>query len=231
MTDNLTIIHTDAFLPLRVVVFHTLRDAILRGDLEPGERLMELHLANKLGVSRTPVREAIHMLEHEGLVVMAPRRGAQVAEMTEKDLQDVLEVRDALDALAISAAARNMTEEKITALQQAMERFERAVRQGKTREIAEADEDFHNVIYEAAGNPRLSAIVQNLKEQMYRYRFGYIKDIADYQKLTEEHRNILEGLRRQDTDYAREAMHEHLKNQVNGVRAIIRDRKRLEEEA
>ena len=79
-------LNLDAFLPLRDVVFNTLRDAILRGELKPGERLMEMHLANKLGVSGTPVREAIRMLEQEGLAVTVPRKGAQVARMTEKDL-------------------------------------------------------------------------------------------------------------------------------------------------
>ena len=77
-------------MPLRDVVFHTLRKGILRGDLKPGERLMEIKLANRLGVSRTPIREAIRMLELEGLVVNTPRRGAQVAKITEKDLRDVL---------------------------------------------------------------------------------------------------------------------------------------------
>ena len=82
-------LNLDAFLPLRDVVFNTLRDAILRGELKPGERLMEMHLANKLGVSRTPIREAIRMLEQEGLAVTVPRKGAQVARMTEKDLQEI----------------------------------------------------------------------------------------------------------------------------------------------
>lgn len=81
------------FLPLRDVVFNTLRKAILTGQLKPGERLMEVHLANQLGVSRTPIREAIRKLELEGLVIMVPRRGAEVARITEKSLRDVLEVR------------------------------------------------------------------------------------------------------------------------------------------
>ena len=80
-------------MPLRDVVFQTLRKGILRGDLKPGERLMEIQLANRLGVSRTPIREAIRMLELEGLVYNIPRRGAQVARITEQDLRDVLEVR------------------------------------------------------------------------------------------------------------------------------------------
>ena len=83
----------DEYLPLREVVFHTLRKAIIQGELQPGERLMEVTLANKLGVSRTPVREAIRMLELEGLVVMIPRKGAEVAKITVRDLKDALEVR------------------------------------------------------------------------------------------------------------------------------------------
>ena len=91
----------DEYLPLRDVVFNTLRQAILRGELKPGERLMEIQLANKLGVSRTPIREAIRKLELEGLVLMIPRKGAEVAEITEKNLRDVLEVRCALEELAV----------------------------------------------------------------------------------------------------------------------------------
>ena len=87
----------DEYLPLRDVVFNTLREAILRGELKPGERLMEIQLANKLGVSRTPIREAIRKLELEGLVLMIPRKGAEVAQITEKSLRDVLEVRRALE--------------------------------------------------------------------------------------------------------------------------------------
>ena len=100
-------------MPLREVVFQTLRRGILRGDLKPGERLMEIRLANRLGVSRTPIREAIRMLEHEGLVVNIPRRGAQVSRITEKDLRDVLEVREGLEDLAVTLACERMTEEDL----------------------------------------------------------------------------------------------------------------------
>ena len=99
------------YLPLRDVVFQTLRQAILRGELEPGERLMEIHLANRLGVSRTPIREAIRKLELEGLVVMIPRRGAIVASITEKDLKDVLEVRRTLEIMAGEMACERITPE------------------------------------------------------------------------------------------------------------------------
>ena len=112
MKDDMTMAIND-YLPLRDVVFNTLRQAILKGELEPGERLMEIQLAQKLGVSRTPIREAIRKLELEGLVVMIPRKGAEVARITEKDMKDVLEVRGALEELAVALACRHVTDEAV----------------------------------------------------------------------------------------------------------------------
>lgn len=222
MTDELTL-NMDAFLPLRDVVFHTLRDAILKGELKPGERLMEMHLAEKLGVSRTPIREAIRMLEQEGLAVTIPRKGAQVASMTEKDLEDVLEVRDALDELAVSKACEKITETGYQDLEDAMAAFEAAVKSGDVREIVQTDEKFHDVIYRATDNPKLVNIVLNLREQMYRYRYEYVKDNADYEQLVQEHARIMDGLRRHDKKYVKGVMHTHLENQMEGVREVIRE--------
>ena len=112
MTSEFSV-NMNEYLPLRDVVFNTLRQAILKGELKPGERLMEIALAERLGVSRTPIREAMRKLEQEGLVVMIPRRGAQVANITEKDLNDVLEVRIALENVAIEKACARMTEEEM----------------------------------------------------------------------------------------------------------------------
>ena len=134
------------YLPLRDVVFNTLRQAILRGELKPGERLMEIQLANKLGVSRTPIREAIRKLELEGLVLMIPRKGAEVAEITEKSLRDVLEVRRALEELAVRLACDKISEEKIQELKEAAEYFQSTLKSGDITKIAEADVKFHDVI-------------------------------------------------------------------------------------
>ena len=111
------------YLPLRDVVFNTLRRAILRGELKPGERLMEIQLANKLGVSRTPIREAIRKLELEGLVLMIPRKGAEVAEITEKNLRDVLEVRCALEELAVQLACDRIDKARMRELHAAAAHF------------------------------------------------------------------------------------------------------------
>ena len=210
-------------LPLRDNVFNALRDAILMGELKPGERLMDIHLANKLQVSRTPIREAIRMLEQEGLAVTIPRKGAQVAKMTEKDLLDVLEIRDALDELAVSDACERMTSEDFRKLEDAMQDFVEVTRTKDVRAIVEADEAFHNVIYEATGNPKLMNIIKNLKEQMYRYRYEYVKQDKDYSDLVTDHSKILDGLRRKDVSYVRSVMHEHLQNQVDSVKKVIQE--------
>ena len=109
-------VNMNEYLPLRDVVFNTLRQAILKGELEPGERLMEIQLADRLGVSRTPIREAIRKLELEGLVLMIPRKGAEVARISAKSLRDVLEVRRSLEELAIELAIERMADEDLEEL-------------------------------------------------------------------------------------------------------------------
>jgi len=143
------------YLPLRDVVFHTLRQAILRGELKPGERLMEIQLANKLGVSRTPIREAIRKLELEGLVLMIPRKGAEVADISEKSLRDVLEVRKVLEELAVKLTCDKIKSAQIEELKQAAEEFRKTLKSSDITEIAEADVRFHDVIYEATDNQKL----------------------------------------------------------------------------
>lgn len=212
----------DAFLPLRDEVFHTLRKAILTGELKPGERLMEIHLADKLGVSRTPIREAIRKLELEGLVTMIPRRGAQVAQITEKSMSDVLEVRRALDALCAELACDRITSGELDALQEACGRFEAAVHTGDLKAIAREDVAFHDIIVQATGNQRLIQLVNNLSEQMYRYRFEYIKDAGQHENLVQEHRMIYEGIVRKDREAASAAAKTHIDNQKKAIMRQIR---------
>lgn len=220
-SDNLQV-SMDEFLPLRDVVFHTLRKAILTGELKPGERLMEIHLANRLGVSRTPIREAIRKLELEGLVTMIPRRGAEVAQITEKSLKDVLEVRRALDALCAELACERISEEEKAQLKEACLEFEKATKTKDTTEIAKADVALHDIIVAATGNQRLVQLVNNLSEQMYRYRFEYIKDVSQHERLIEEHRMIYHSIMNKDSAAAAEAARLHIDNQEKSVMKQIR---------
>lgn len=221
MKDTLQI-KMDEFLPLRDVVFNTLRQAILTGELKPGERLMEIHLAERLGVSRTPIREAIRKLELEGLVTMIPRRGAEVAQITEKSMSDVLEVRRALDALCVELACDRITEEELACLEQACSDFESAVKTGEIKVIAQADVKLHDIIVQATGNARLIQLVNNLSEQMYRYRFEYIKDSSRHENLVEEHRIIYESILHKDKETASGAAKIHIDNQKKAIIQQIR---------
>lgn len=209
---NLTL-NMSEYLPLRDVVFKTLRQAILKGELAPGERLMEVKLANRLGVSRTPIREAIRMLELEGLVVMVPRKGAEVAKISEKSLRDVLEVRGALEELSASLACERMEAEEAEKLKQAVEEFKEVVFGDDLIAIAQKDEQFHDVIYQATKNAKLVLMVNNLREQMYRFRMEYIKDNKKRGKLVEEHEAILKAILARDVEAAKEALRQHIDNQ------------------
>lgn len=217
-------VNMNEYLPLRDVVFNTLRQAILKGELEPGERLMEIQLAERLGVSRTPIREAIRKLELEGLVLMIPRKGAEVAKISEKSLRDVLEVRRSLEELAIELACSRMTEEDVLDLEQAQETFRAAVRQGDAMTIAESDEHFHDIIYNGTGNSRLVQILNNLREQMYRYRLEYIKDADKRQILLVEHDQIFKAIRDRHVAEAKAAAREHIDNQEITVSKNIKER-------
>lgn len=210
------------YLPLRDVVFNTLRQAILKGELKPGERLMEIQLAQRLGVSRTPIREAIRKLELEGLVLMIPRKGAEVAKITEKSMQDVLEVRRALEGLAIQLACERINKEKIALLEANAKEFEKAAKTKDLVAMAEADEAFHSVIYEATENDRLIYILNNLREQMYRYRVEYLKDETIHPTILKEHEEILQTVKCKNSSEAVLAISTHIDNQQKAISNYIK---------
>lgn len=209
--------NVDEYLPLRDVVFNTLRQGILTGTLKPGERLMEIHLADRLGVSRTPIREAIRRLELEGLVTMVPRKGAEVAMISSQDLTDVLEVRRALESLATELATQRITQEQKDELVSAKQAFEEAVETKDMVKIAQADVDFHDVILRASGNKRLVQMVNNLAERIYRYRLEYIKDESNHMWIIEEHAQIVKYILENDSEKAVMAAKRHIDNQETNI--------------
>ena len=212
----------DEYLPLRDVVFNTLREAILRGELKPGERLMEIQLANKLGVSRTPIREAIRKLELEGLVLMIPRKGAEVAQITEKSLRDVLEVRRALENLAVQLACLRMSPQTLADLKAAARAFEEILGGEDVTAVAEADVAFHDVINMATDNQRLISLLNNLREQMYRYRVEYLKKKECHKQLLWEHQEIIRAIEAGEIDVATKITEQHIDNQVEAVSDALR---------
>ena len=215
-------VNMNEYLPLRDVVFNTLRQAILRGELKPGERLMEIQLANKLGVSRTPIREAIRKLELEGLVLMIPRKGAEVAEITEKSLKDVLEIRRALEDLAVRLACEKITKDELKELKKAGDEFKKVLKSQDITEVAEADVRFHDVIYMATDNPKLIQLLNNFREQMYRFRVEYLKKDEVRPQLLAEHDEIIKFITEGNKEEASRVVTRHIENQALTVQDVIR---------
>ena len=215
-------VNMNEFLPLRDVVFNTLRQAILRGELKPGERLMEIQLANKLGVSRTPVREAIRKLELDGLVLMIPRKGAEVAQISEKSLRDVLEVRRSLEALAVRLACERISQQALSELKEAEEAFEEVLGNDDITVVAEADVAFHSIIYISTDNQRLIQLLIKFREQMYRYRVEYLKRRECHSQLLSEHRDMIQFIEKGEADAAIRITCQHIDNQVKTVSGLLR---------
>lgn len=208
--ESLTKINLDNYKPLRDVVFENLRTAILEGDLKAGQRLMEVQLAEQLGVSRTPIREAIRKLELEGLVVMLPRKGAYVANMSFKDLIDVLEIRSSLEGLAASLAAERLREEDISDLERVAKEFEKSVREADIDNVLKKDVEFHEKIFLMANNKKLYQLITSLWEQVHRFRVTYVSNYDASLSLVDEHNRILEAIKSGDCELAKKYATEHI---------------------
>ena len=223
MADTKFNINTNEYLPLRDVVFNTLRDAILTGKLVPGERLMENQLAEKLGVSRTPVREALRMLELENLVELVPRKGAQVLDMSEKDITNILEVRSALEGQATSLACKKMTKEDLQQLKNMEVDFEKAVADNDVEHFVDIDEDFHDLIFAATENDKLISIFRNLRIQLYRYRMAQAKNNeTSMSTIVAHHRSIIRAIENHDAEEGASIAQGHIKYQTESILRFVR---------
>jgi DNA-binding GntR family transcriptional regulator len=214
----------DSYQPLRDVIFETLRKAIVSGDITPGERLMEVSLAEQMGVSRTPVREAIRRLEAEGLVTMIPRKGTHVSELTVKDIMDVLEVRGALDKLATGLAARRMQPTQIKALEAIHKQYVANVEKNNMEGAIRRDVEFHDTIYAASGNPRLIGVSSTLREHIYRFRVIYMTDNNIAGNVLREHEEMLIAIRDAQDERASELAEKHIRNQMETIIKTVNQR-------
>ncbi|MGL4738459.1 MAG: GntR family transcriptional regulator [Cellulosilyticaceae bacterium] len=226
MLEETPNIKINEYLPLRDIVFQTLRKAILNGELEPGERLMETQLGEKLGVSRTPIREAIRKLELEGLVVMVPRKGAQVAQFTTKDIQDVLEVRAALEALASRLACKHMDHRDFLRLQLIIAEYEYAAKDHDIEVMIEKDVEFHETIFNATENDKLIQLFANLREQVHRYRIAYLKNSEESNQVNEQHLELLEALKNGREEEAARLASEHIQSQCDSIMRFIESKQK-----
>ncbi len=198
--------------PLRELVYEELRLLIMTGKIKPGTRMMEIDLAESMGVSRTPVREAIRQLEKDGLVTIEPRKGAYVSDISPEDLDNMLVVREPLEGLATYLATQFMSDEEIEAVKIANDEYEKALTAGETEKLINADTHFHNLITQGSHNQYLIDILQELQEQVLRFRYIYFKSIKRAEDVVNEHRIILKALESRNADDAKKYSVEHIIN-------------------
>lgn len=221
MPGSLSPLKLDNYKPLRELVFEALREAIITGALKPGERLMEVQLADELGVSRTPVREAIRKLEHEGFVVMIPRKGAYVADISLKDVVEIFDVRTALEALAAQLAAERASDEDLERTERILVEYGECVESGDIARLIEVDTRFHEAIYQMAGNSRLKQMLSLLGEQVMRYRTMTLSHKPRMRKALEEHRRIVEAIAARDAQRAARLAREHIESAEHALMALM----------
>ena len=199
------------------VVRDRLRSAILAGELAPGTRLSVPELARKLGVSRSPVREAVLLLVGEGLAVEHTRRGVEVARLELADLLELYELRGVMESLAARQAAGRMSSTDLTALRGVLDAQGTAVF-GDPRQFRELDARFHQIIVDSCGNTRLQRHAQLLAREMNLARPLLVDDSQHLSRSHEEHRAVERALRQRDGPAAEQAMREHLTRVLHTVR-------------
>ena len=223
--EKLIPVNLDNYKPLREIVFETIREAIINGQLPPNERLMEIQLAEEMGVSRTPVREAIRKLELEGLVIMIPRKGAYVAGLSLKDIADVFEVRAALEGLAAGLAAERITEEEMEQLERSLVKVSELTELNDIDELINVDTKFHDVLYKASRNERLVQIVSNLREQIQRFRTTSLAQPGRIKDALEEHKKIVEAVSDRNLELAQALAQAHIENAENSMLEALQAQK------
>lgn len=214
-------IKLDNFRPLGEMVYESLRNAIVSQVLVPGERLMETELAEEMGVSRTPVREAIRKLELEGYVVMIPRKGAYVSGLSIKDINEVFEIRSTLEALAAGLAAVRATQEEIEEMERSLVMEAHLWETSDLLKTIELDTRFHEMLYQVARNSRLTAMITELREQVQRFRTTTLAVPGRMKFALDEHRRIVEAIAERNVKMAQKAALEHIESAEGALLEVI----------
>ncbi|GAB1475923.1 GntR family transcriptional regulator [Bacillota bacterium] len=189
-----------------------LRERILKGKYEIGERLKENRIADELKVSRTPVREAFRQLEKEGLIKTIPNRGSFTFGLTRRDIQDIYTVRAVVEALAVEWAADRISDQELRKLEDAFERMEFYTLKKDSEKVLENNKIFHEIIYDASESRFLAQILKSYQEYVENTRKATVYYSDNLPSILDEHRGILEAIRQKDKAMAVERITAHLNN-------------------
>ena len=197
---------------LRSQIFHTIREDILKGRYKENDELREVTLGNELGVSRTPVREALRQLELEGLVTIIPNKGAYVRGISEKDVRDIYLIRSTIEGLCIRMASGHMTKEIFEELEETIMRAEFHLAKGNLDNFTELDGKFHEILYQASGSRMLEHVLSDFHKYTQLSRGHSVKEEARAQKTLEEHKEIIAALKENDVAKAESLANKHVLN-------------------
>lgn len=201
-------------------VFLTLEEEILSGSLKPGDTLTEIALAERLGVSRTPLRAAIHALAEEGLVEVVPNKGAVVLGVSRDDLIEIYDIRMRLEGIAASLAARRISEEALAKLTESVELSEFYLAKNDCDHLKELDSDFHNILYKSSGNRHLCKILTELHRNIRSYRKMSLSVPERLKTSVEEHKRLLAAISSRNEELAEKIAVEHIRAALDNLLSL-----------
>lgn len=201
-------------------VFHIIREDILSGKYAPNEELREKSIGEELGVSRTPVREALRQLELEGLVSIIPNKGAYVVGITQKDMQDIYEIRCRLEGLCARWAAINITKEQLDELEEIVFRAEFHAKKGNAEQLVELDNQFHETLYKAADSKELQRVLSDFHHYLQRVRKATLTEGKRATDSNHEHLRIVEALKEHDADKAETLATQHILSTAKNMERV-----------
>jgi len=198
--------------PLSEKIAETLRDYIMKGNLKPGERLTEPKLSAMLGISRTPIREALRLLENEGFIDIFPRRGAVVSDITAKDVDEIFVIKTKLESLAARLAVENISEADIKKMMDINEKMAKYSETKNVVNLIKLNAEFHNIFIEKSNNSRLIKFIESLNKQFKRVTAYSFTEAGRIKKVLEEHANIIDAFVKRDADRVEQLVDLHVKN-------------------
>lgn len=198
-------------------VFHTIRENILSGKYATDEELKEKSIGEELGVSRTPVREALRQLELEGLVVIIPNKGAYVVGISQNDIRDIYEMRSRLEGLCAKWAAKNITREQLDELEENIYLSDFHSAKGNSEQIVELDNKFHEILYNASASRELKHVLLDFHHYVQRVRKITLSQTTRAIESNEEHRKIAEALKEHNSELAEKLANEHMMSTIRNM--------------
>jgi len=197
--------------PIRERVYSHLRKAVLSGRIPTNERLVETQLAQQLGTSRTPIREALHKLELENLVSSIPRVGYVVKGLSEEDVNDICEIRSVIEGLAVKRAISQITEKNLERLRKNIEQSRQVILQERLEKMVVLDTEFHDILCQSSGSKRIHELSQLLREYMLKFRIECLRTPEIASKAASAHERIFQAICERNLTKAQTSIDDHLR--------------------